>query len=81
MILRAGGMEFWNSSMREMTPAMLWDGVDGRGGVLADCFDAGGDLAGRLGGFLRQILDLAGHDREAVAVLAGARRLDRGVEG
>ena len=41
----------------------------------------GGDVLGRPGGLLGQLLDLAGHDGEALAGLAGAGRLDGGVEG
>src|SRR3712207_7461014 len=36
--------------------------------------------SGRPGGLLRQLLDLGGDDREALARLTGASRLDRGVE-
>jgi hypothetical protein len=38
------------------------------------------DLLGRLGAALRQAAHLAGHHREAAALLAGARRFHRGVE-
>ena len=39
------------------------------------------DLHGRFLGLVGQVLDLVGDDREAVALLAGAGRLDRGVQG
>ena len=42
--------------------------------------DERGDLAGRLVGSLGQLADLVGHDGEAHAVLAGAGRLDGGVQ-
>ena len=42
--------------------------------------DLGADLLGRLGRLVGQALHLGGHDGEALAGLAGARRLDRGVE-
>jgi hypothetical protein len=43
--------------------------------------DQGLDLLGGCGGALRQRTHLAGDDGEALALLAGPRRLDRGVEG
>ena len=42
--------------------------------------DLGADLLGRLGGLVGQALDLGRHHGEALAGLAGARRLDGGVE-
>ena len=42
--------------------------------------DLGGDLLGRLGGLVGERLHLAGDHGEALARLAGARRLDRRVE-
>ena len=45
-----------------------------------DAGDLLADLAGRLGGLLGQRLHFGGHDGEAAAGLAGARRLDGGVE-
>ena len=51
------------------------------GGVALDRLHPAGDVLGRLGRLLRQLLDLVGHDREALAGLAGPRRLDRGVQG
>jgi hypothetical protein len=45
-----------------------------------DLADQAGDLARGAAGVLGQAADLLGDDREAAAVLAGARRLDRGVE-
>ena len=49
-------------------------------GRLLDRGDLLADLFGRLRGLRRERFDLRGHDREAAAGLAGARRLDRGVE-
>ncbi|CUI28641.1 Uncharacterised protein [Bordetella pseudohinzii] len=43
--------------------------------------DQGLDFLGGLSGALRQAADLAGHDREALALLAGPGRFDRGVQG
>ena len=45
-----------------------------------DAGDLLADLAGRLGGLLGERLHFGGHDREAAAGLAGAGRLDGGVE-
>ena len=45
-----------------------------------DLPDEGGDLRGRLLGLLGERADLGGHDREAAAVVAGARGLDGGVQ-
>src|SRR5262249_52683682 len=45
-----------------------------------DGADAGGDLLGLVRGPLGQLADLGGDDGEALAVLAGPRRLDGGVE-
>ena len=42
--------------------------------------DGAGDLAGRGAGVVGELLHLGGDDREAAARLAGARRLDGGVE-
>ena len=50
-------------------PLTFWIRVDGIG-----------DLAGRLGGLVGQALDLVGNHREALAGIAGARRLDGGVQ-
>src|SRR5258708_40082709 len=47
------------------------------GGLL----DEGLDLLRRLGAALREAAYLARYDREAAALVAGARRLDRGVQG
>ena len=49
-------------------------------GLVLDRGDLGGDLLGRLGGLVGEVLDLAGDHGEALAGLAGAGRLDRGVE-
>ena len=51
-----------------------------RGGVALDRLHPAGDVLGRLRRLLRQLLDLVGHDGEALAGLAGPRRLDRGVQ-
>ena len=50
--------------------------ADGR----LDFRDLRGDVAGRHAGALRQRLDFTGDDGEAAPALAGARRLDGGVE-
>ena len=49
-------------------------------GVALDRLDPAGDVLGGPGRLLRQLLDLVGDDREALARLAGAGRLDGGVE-
>ena len=51
-----------------------------RRGVALDGQHPAGDVLGRLRRLLRQLLDLVGHDREALAGLTGPRRLDRGVQ-
>ena len=56
------------------------DRVDCAAGFGLDGADPVGDIPGYLGGLLGQRLDLAGDDRESLARLAGALRLDRGVE-
>ena len=59
------------------------DLLDGGDRVLRRGLHAGdlrADLLGRLGGLRGERLDLRGHDREAAAGFAGARRLDGGVE-
>ena len=61
--------------------ADLADRVDGAGGVGLDGLDPLGDVLGRPGGLLGQLLDLAGHDGEALAGLPRPSRLDGGVEG
>ena len=64
----------------------LDDGVDlldrlrGVAGGGLDRADLAGDLLGRLGGLAGERFHLRGDDREAAAGLAGARRLDGGVE-
>ena len=50
-------------------------------GSLLDRRDVAGDLLGRLGRLIGQVLDLRRDDREALAGFTGARRLDRGVKG
>ena len=47
---------------------------------MLDRADLLGDILGGAGGLAGQRLDLGGHDREAAAGFAGARRLDGGVE-
>ena len=49
-------------------------------GRLLDLVDVRGDVLGRPRGLVRQLLHLGGHHGEALAGLAGARRLDGGVE-
>ena len=51
-----------------------------RGGVALDGQHPLGDVLGRLRRLLRQLLDLVGDDREALAGLAGPGRLDGGVQ-
>ena len=54
--------------------------VDRGGGVALDRQHPAGDVLGRLRRLLRQLLDLVGHDGEALAGLAGPGRLDRRVQ-
>ena len=54
------------------------DGGTGRG---ADLGQMSADLLGGAGGLGGELLDLAGHDREASAGLSGPGGLDRGVQG
>ena len=59
------------------------DILDGRHrllGRLLDGRDLTGDLVGRLGGLTGQMLDFAGDDGEALAGIAGPRRLDSRIE-
>ena len=56
------------------------DGFDGFVHRMLDVVNLRADLAGRLGGLLRQRLDLGRHDREAAAGGAGARGFDGGIE-
>jgi hypothetical protein len=58
----------------------LADRVHRAARVGLDRVDDATDIAGGLGRRLREILDLVRDDREALAGLAGARGLDRGVE-
>src|SRR3546814_5650485 len=61
----------------------LGDGADGAHRVAGGRLDAGNlvaDVLGRLGGLHGERLHLAGHHGEALAGLAGARRLDGRVE-
>jgi len=57
------------------------DGLRGVHGVVLDGLDALGAVVGRPGRLLRQLLDLVGDDGEALARVAGPRRLDQGVQG
>ena len=64
-------------------PALLDAGLDLGGhrlGLAGQRGDGAGDLAGRGAGVVGELLHLGGDDRERAARLAGARRLDRGVE-
>src|SRR3954463_2727948 len=61
------------------TGAVL-DDLDGLGGLGLDLADEPGDRAGRRLALLGQLADLLGDDREAAALLAGARRLDGRVQ-
>ena len=56
------------------------DLVDGALGRLLDGGDLLGNLLGRARGLVGERLHLGGHHREALAGLAGARRLDGGIE-
>src|SRR5581483_3954196 len=56
------------------------DHLDGAGGLGLDLADQPGDAAGGLLRLLSQLADLLGDDGEAAALLARARRLDRGVQ-
>ena len=68
------------SEMRPMVPPIsLMAATDSCGRGL-HAGDLRADLVGRLGGLGGQRLDLLGDHREALAGLAGARRLDGGVE-
>ena len=58
----------------------LLDRRDRRRGVALDREHPAGDVLGRLRRLLRQLLDLVGDDGEALARLAGPRRLDGGVQ-
>ena len=60
--------------------ADLLDRRHRRGGVALDRLHPAGDVLGRLRRLLRQLLDLVGDDGEALAGLAGPRRLDRRVQ-
>src|SRR5260221_6401968 len=57
------------------------DGADAIAGSRLDGRDLAGDLLRRLGGLVGEVLDLAGDDGKTLAGIAGARRLDRRVEG
>ena len=63
-----------------MVLADLLDRADGLLGRSLDAGDLLADLAGRLRGLLGQRLHLGRHHGKAAAGLAGARRLDGGVE-
>ena len=56
------------------------DDADDAPGLRWISLDEAGDLAGGGLGLLGELADLLGDDREAAALLAGARRLDRGVQ-
>ena len=47
---------------------------------LTEVLDEGADLLGRFGRALREAAHFGGHDREAAALLAGARGFDGGIE-
>ena len=64
----------WSARRRPRRPATA------RGGLLLDLLDQLGDRGGGLLGFLGEVADLLGDDREPAAVFAGASGLDRGVE-
>src|SRR5439155_443918 len=58
----------------------LAERADALVGVGLDRLDERADVTGGAGGPLGELSDLLGDDREAPAVLAGAYRLDRGVQ-
>ena len=68
------------SDSRSMVPLISLIALHRLLGRRLDAGDLLADLAGRLGGLLGQRLHFGRHDREAAAGLAGARRLDGGVE-
>ena len=68
------------SDIRPMVPPISLIAVTEFLGRGLDARDLLADLAGRLRGLLGQRLDLGCDDRKAAAGLAGARRLDRGIE-
>ena len=76
----AVAMAVCSSSTAAMASAMRASASPARDGVGLDRLDPGDDVAGRAAGLLREVLDLAGDDREALARLAGPGRLDGGVE-
>ena len=59
--------------------AVLHDG-DGIGGLLLDRGDQLGDLVCGVLGFLGELSDFFGNDREPAALLPGSGGFDRGVE-
>src|SRR5262249_48747224 len=61
-------------------PADAVDGGDHLAGAALNGVDLAGDLFRRLGGLHGQVLHLGGDHREAAAGVAGARRLDGGVQ-
>ena len=58
----------------------LADEFDGGVGLALDAGDQLAGVGGRLGGALGQLANLVGDDGEALAALAGAGGLDRGVQ-
>ena len=86
-LLRRGALLFHRRGDGRGDLRQLLDGaadlLDRADRLLRRRLDAGdllADLAGRLRGLLGQRLHFGRHDREAAAGLAGARRLDGGVE-
>ena len=73
-------MVAWKSLISPMTVLIWLIAVDGAGGVGLDGLHPLGDVLRRPRRLLRQLLDLAGHDGEALAGLPRPRRLDGGVE-
>ena len=71
-------MTVWAPSSVWRTPCSTT--VDGALGLGADLGDEVGDRGGGLLGLLGELADLLGDDGEALALLAGARGLDGGVE-
>ena len=69
------------ASIWSMMSAIALDGVHGLLRRALDRRDLRADLLGGLGGLGGEVLHLGGHHREALAGLAGAGRLDGGVEG
>src|SRR3954449_284701 len=76
---RLAGLLDRGDAVLRLAGAVL-DDLDGLRGLALDLADQARDRAGGRLGLLGQLADLLGDDREAAALLAGARRLDRSVQ-